>query len=69
MTVTAGKAVGNAVARNRVKRRLRGALRDAPMPAGGDFVVVGRSAALTAPGAGMQSQLVDQVATAWARCS
>ena len=69
MTVTAGKAVGNAVARNRVKRRLRGALQDATMPAGGDFVVVGRSAALTAPAAGLQPQLVDQVAAAWAKCS
>lgn len=69
MTVTAGKAVGNAVARNRVKRRLRGALRDATMPAGGDFVVVGRPAALTAPAAGLRVQLVGQVEAAWARCS
>lgn len=69
MTVAAGKAVGNAVQRNRVKRRLRGALRGAAWPAGGDFVVVGRAAALAAEAAALRAQVRRQVAAAWARCA
>lgn len=46
--VVAGRKVGNAVRRNRVKRRLRGALRHVEAAAGVDVVIVGRPAALTA---------------------
>ena len=45
----ASKAVGNAVRRNRVKRRLRAALAQATLPAGFDVVVVGRPIAADAP--------------------
>lgn len=49
VTVVAGKKVGNAVQRNRAKRRLRGALALAALPCGFDLVVVGRHTAVTAP--------------------
>lgn len=48
-TVVAGKKVGNAVQRNRVKRRLRGALAQRELPCGFDLVVVGRPRAAHAP--------------------
>ena len=47
--VVAGRNVGGAVQRNRVKRRLRAALAAAGVPTGTDVVVVGRAGALTAP--------------------
>lgn len=47
-TVIAGRKVGDAVRRNRAKRRLRSALHQTVPPRGLDVVVVGRSAALTA---------------------
>jgi ribonuclease P protein component len=40
-----GRACGGAVARNRIKRRLRAACRAAQPPAGVDLVVHGRAAA------------------------
>ena len=47
-TVIAGKTVGNAVERNRVKRRLRAAVATVGLRSGLDYVVVGRAAALAA---------------------
>lgn len=46
-TVVVGRSVGDAVRRNRAKRRLRAALHRIAPPAGLDVVVVGRSPALT----------------------
>ena len=47
-TVVAGRKVGNAVTRNRAKRRLRAALAQTPAPDGVDLVVVARQAAVDA---------------------
>jgi ribonuclease P protein component len=48
---TVTKKIGNAVVRNRVRRRLRAAVRAAALhgAAGADYVLIGRSAALTLP--------------------
>lgn len=49
---TVSRKVGNAVERNRVRRRLREAIRTraaSSMRAGHDYVVIGRRAALTTP--------------------
>lgn len=48
VAIVAGKAVGNAVRRNRAKRRLRAAARQAQLPAV-DLVVDARRAAIDAP--------------------
>ncbi len=58
LTVT--RKIGNAVTRNRARRRLREALRQVlPGPAGPatDYVVVARPPALTTPFADLQSEL------------
>ena len=49
--LTVSKKVGNAVERNRVRRRLRDVVRRSPaaMQAGYDYVLIGRRAALQAP--------------------
>lgn len=49
VAVVAGRAVGNAVRRNRAKRRLREALRHAPLREGREYVVVASASAVTAP--------------------
>lgn len=67
-TAVAGKAVGNAVARNRVKRRLRAALQACAMPAGADIVVVGRATTLTAPSDELRAAVCGQLDAAWSKC-
>ena len=47
---TVSRKVGNAVERNRVRRRLREVVRLAPgLPGGHDYVLIGRRAALALP--------------------
>ena len=48
VAIVAGRVVGNAVRRNRAKRRLRAAAREARLPAS-DLVVDARRAAIDAP--------------------
>lgn len=47
--LVAGRKVGNAVARNRVKRRLRAALDAVELAEATDYVVIGSGAVATVP--------------------
>src|SRR5436190_6469020 len=62
---TVSKKVGNAVERNRVRRRLREMVRISAVAAraGHDYVVIGRRAALTAPFAQMLEDFARAVRT------
>ena len=67
-TVVAGKAVGDAVARNRAKRRLRGVLAADGLPAGADYVLVARAAALSADAQRLREAVNRCARAALARC-
>jgi len=58
VAVIAGRKVGNAVARNRGKRRLRAAIAEIGLPAGLDVVAVARMITPAVP----YRELVEQVA-------
>ena len=61
---TASKKVGNAVARNRARRRLREVARQvlpAAAPAGWDLVLIGRRSTLTRPFAALKKDLETAV--------
>lgn len=47
--LVAGRKIGNAVERNRAKRRLRHAIRDARLRAGYDYVVLASREVIDAP--------------------
>ena len=64
VTVVAGRKVGPAVDRNRVKRRLRAVLADLELRRATDYVVVGRRAALHADAAELRAAVARQVAAA-----
>ena len=57
--VSAGRSVGNAVARNRVKRRMRAAMREwiPALPAGWDLVLLARRPLIDAEFAQIQAGL------------
>ncbi|MGH8923901.1 MAG: ribonuclease P protein component [Acidimicrobiia bacterium] len=58
--LVAGKRIGNAVQRNRIRRRLRAAIGDAEVPAGYDYVLIPESEV----GEATYSRLVEWVAAA-----
>ncbi len=64
LAFVAGRAVGNAVARNRAKRRLREAARLATVPDGWDLVISARAGAATEPFDALVRQLTEGVAKA-----
>jgi ribonuclease P protein component len=57
MAVSASKRVGNAVVRNRVRRRIKEAFRFLPVSEGFDVVIVPRPEAAQAGFAALQSEL------------
>ena len=61
--VSAGKAVGNAVARNRAKRLMRAAISPLlpQLPAGYDLVLIARKAILEVKSQDVQKALTDQL--------
>ena len=61
---TVTKKVGNAVIRNRIRRRLKEAVRvhaAGDMQPGNDYVIVGREEVLTAPFAAIRTELSRRI--------
>lgn len=67
-TVVAGRKVGDAVRRNRAKRRLRAVLDATDLPTGTDLVVIARAAAVTSAHPDLVAGVEAQVDRAVARC-
>jgi ribonuclease P protein component len=63
IAITVSKAVGGAVERNLVRRRIRGALEElgAALPEGRRFLIVARPSALTQPYAGLAADVCRAV--------
>jgi ribonuclease P protein component len=62
--ITVTRKQGNAVERNRIRRRLREAIRSGPdrdMKAGNDYVIVGRRDVLTTPFGKLKSELSRRI--------
>jgi ribonuclease P protein component len=57
-----GKRVGNAVVRNRAKRRLRHALKQIPLEQGMDYVIIAEREVLDLPFESLVGRLADAVA-------
>jgi ribonuclease P protein component len=68
-TVVAGRKVGDAVRRNRAKRRIRAVLASTDLPAGTDLVIVARSTASTVPFPELQRELAALTGKAAERSS
>ena len=64
VAVVAGRRVGNAVTRNRAKRRIRSVLRHAALPAGCDLVVTGKAGAESIAFTTLQGEVRTAVARA-----
>lgn len=62
VTVVAGRSAGNAVQRNRIKRRLRAAVAAASLAAGFDYVIVGRAPAARIDAAQLRAAVADAAA-------
>ncbi len=64
LAFVAGRSVGNAVVRNRAKRRLREAVRMARVPDGWDLVISARAGTVTEPFDQLVKQLQEGIARA-----
>lgn len=64
VTVVAGRKVGNAVVRNRAKRRLRAILQQRVLPAGTDLVVTAKAGADVAEHEALSQDLARSIARA-----
>lgn len=64
LAFVAGRSVGNAVVRNRAKRRLREAVRMAQVPDGWDLVISARAGTATEPFDQLVKQLQEGIARA-----
>ncbi len=69
VAVVAGRRVGNAVARNRAKRRVRPLLQHMDLPGGVDLVVTAKSGADAIAGTELSDDLTKSIARAIRRAA
>jgi len=62
--LVAGRRLGKAVVRNRLKRRLRAIVRSLPLQQGWDMAIIGRDRAVKVPFAELKRSLADLLARA-----